>query len=73
MDSGGKKDYCWTTGSPANNGRKVAINTVLHMLILPKFVSSQNDDSEMDLACHYSRQKNINENNTKLLTDVLQD
>lgn len=43
------------------------------MLILPKFVSSQNDDSEMDLACHYSRQKNINENNAKLLTDVLQD
>lgn len=61
------------TGSPANNRREVAINTALHMLILLKFVSSQNGDSERDLACQYSRQRIIKENNTKFLTDILQD
>lgn len=42
------------------------------MLILSKFESSQNGDSEMDLAYHYSRQTNIKENYTKFFTDILQ-
>lgn len=61
------------TGSPANNKRNIALNAALHMLILPKFVGSENGDPEMHLSCRYSRQRNIKENKTKSLTDILQD
>lgn len=43
------------------------------MLIVPNFLSSENGDSERDLACQYSLQRNNKEINSEFLRDILQD